>query len=119
MHNKGTNREFIQVKKFFSFLNNDYVFFFQIIDLLEGRPVYTLQGHDGPVRAVAASADGNYFASGGEDKQVLVWKNNFMDINCGDNESGSTENDITFSSTLKGNCEGGDYLCQKVKKNFL
>lgn len=33
--------------------------------------MYTLEGHEGPVTAVAFSADGHFFATGGTDKQVL------------------------------------------------
>jgi WD40 repeat protein len=40
------------------------------MDLLEGRPIYTLQGHEGPVTSVTFSANGEYFASGGADQQV-------------------------------------------------
>jgi WD40 repeat protein len=40
------------------------------MDLLEGRPIYTLQGHEGPITSVTFSANGQYFASGGADQQV-------------------------------------------------
>lgn len=33
----------------------------------------TLQGHDGPVYAVAASADGKWIVSGAADRKVIVW----------------------------------------------
>ncbi|XP_067090892.1 POC1 centriolar protein homolog B isoform X1 [Osmerus mordax] len=49
----------------------------KILDLLEGRLIYTLHGHKGPVFAVAFSRGGELFASGGTDAQVLVWKTNF------------------------------------------
>lgn len=42
----------------------------KILDLLEGRPVYTLVGHDDAVTAVAFSHDGENFATAGKDKQV-------------------------------------------------
>ena len=42
----------------------------QLLDLIEGRPVYTLRGHAGSVTAAAFNRDGDYFASGGMDKQV-------------------------------------------------
>lgn len=46
------------------------IFCYQVMDLLEGRPIYTLQGHEGPVTSVTFSANGEYFASGGADQQV-------------------------------------------------
>jgi WD40 repeat protein len=46
------------------------LFFYQVMDLLEGRPIYTLQGHQGPITSVTFSANGQYFASGGADQQV-------------------------------------------------
>lgn len=49
----------------------------QVLDLLEGRPVYTLKAHTGGVATVAFSIDGDFFASGGEDRQLLIWKSNF------------------------------------------
>lgn len=42
----------------------------KIFDLLEGRPLFTLQGHQGPITAAAFSASGDHFASGGSDEQV-------------------------------------------------
>lgn len=42
----------------------------KILDLLEGRPIYTLLGHDNAVTAVAFSHDGKRFATGGSDRQV-------------------------------------------------
>lgn len=42
----------------------------KILDLLEGRPIYTLHGHHGAVTCCNFSSDGEYFASGGHDKQV-------------------------------------------------
>ncbi len=44
----------------------------KIFDLLEGRPIYTLNGHKGAVTAAAFSAIGTEFASGGSDEQVLL-----------------------------------------------
>lgn len=49
----------------------------KILDLLEGRLIYTLHGHKGPVLTVAFSKGGEKFASGGADAQVLLWKTNF------------------------------------------
>nr|AAR16318.1 DKFZP434C245-like protein [Tetraodon nigroviridis] len=49
----------------------------KILDLLEGRLIYTLHGHKGPVFTVAFSRDGDLFASGGADGQMLMWRTNF------------------------------------------
>ncbi|KAK1804534.1 hypothetical protein P4O66_020542 [Electrophorus voltai] len=60
----------------------------KILDLLEGRLIYTLHGHkvecldlSGPVLTVAFSRQGDFFASGGADSQVLMWKTNFDALN--------------------------------------
>lgn len=45
--------------------------------MLEGRPIYTLKGHTKDVTSVTFSRDGDYFASGGSDCQLYVWKTNF------------------------------------------
>ena len=49
----------------------------KVLDILEGRIVYTLHGHEGTVNCVQFSQDGKQFASGGCDEQVIVWKTNF------------------------------------------
>jgi len=45
--------------------------------LLEGRPIYTLKGHASSITSITFSQDGDFFASGGADRQVLMWKSNF------------------------------------------
>lgn len=45
--------------------------------MLEGRPIYTLKGHIGSITSVSFTQDGDFFASGGADRQVLIWKSNF------------------------------------------
>ncbi|TNM88704.1 hypothetical protein fugu_004958 [Takifugu bimaculatus] len=49
----------------------------KILDLVEGKLLYTLHGHKSPVNCVTFSRTEDFFASGGSDKQVLVWKSNF------------------------------------------
>lgn len=56
----------------------------KILDLMEGRLLYTLHGHQGPATTVAFSRTGEYFASGGSDEQVMVWKSNFDIVDYGD-----------------------------------
>ncbi|XP_056273094.1 POC1 centriolar protein homolog B isoform X2 [Pseudoliparis swirei] len=48
----------------------------QLLDLLEGRLLYTLHGHQGSVNSVVFSRAGDLFASGGADCQVLMWRTN-------------------------------------------
>lgn len=50
----------------------------RIVDVMEGRPLYTLTSHDKSIECVAFSNDGGYFASGSADKLVQVWKTNFI-----------------------------------------
>lgn len=44
----------------------------RIVDVMEGRPLYTLNAHNKAVECVAFSKDGAYFASGSKDKLVQV-----------------------------------------------
>jgi centriolar protein POC1 len=43
-----------------------------VVDVMEGRPLYTIGGHEGAVNCVRFSQDGEYFASGGSDRHVMV-----------------------------------------------
>lgn len=52
----------------------------KIFDLLEGRPLYTLNGHRGPVTAVGFSCLGAEFASGGADEQVSILQSKHGDF---------------------------------------
>ena len=49
----------------------------KIWDLCEGQLFYTLHGHQGAATSGRFSPTGEFFASGGADEQVLVWKTNF------------------------------------------
>ncbi|KXS21676.1 WD40 repeat-like protein [Gonapodya prolifera JEL478] len=50
----------------------------KIWDLKEGHLFYTLHGHkQGPTTAATFSPAGDYFATGGSDAQVMVWKSGF------------------------------------------
>lgn len=48
-----------------------------IIDIMEGRPVYTLSDKAG-FTTCKFNAEGDFFASGGIDRSVIVWKTNFI-----------------------------------------
>lgn len=49
----------------------------QIWDLREGHLFYTLHAHEGPVTSSVFAPNGEFFASGGADEQVMVWRTNF------------------------------------------
>lgn len=51
----------------------------KIWDLRKGKALFTLYSHTGAVNAVDFSFAGDYFATGGEDRNLLVWKTNFYD----------------------------------------
>jgi len=50
------------------------------LDLLEGRLFYTLHGHQSAASSVVFSRNGEFFASGSADEQVMVWKTNFDSV---------------------------------------
>ncbi|KAJ3055835.1 POC1 centriolar protein A [Rhizophlyctis rosea] len=53
----------------------------KIWDLKEGHLFYTLHGHkQGPTTSAVFSPQGDFFATGGSDAQVMVWKSNFDEI---------------------------------------
>lgn len=54
----------------------------KFVDVLEGRPLYTLGGHNGSIRSVAFSTDGDYFASGGADNHIMVICHSFVFYYC-------------------------------------
>jgi WD40 repeat protein len=46
----------------------------KILDLVEGRPIFTLYGPRTGVLATAFSQDGKLFATGGKDMELLIWE---------------------------------------------
>jgi hypothetical protein len=52
----------------------------RIWDIREGRLIYTLHGHTGPTLAANFSQDGSFFASGGVDQLVMVWRSNLLGL---------------------------------------
>ena len=51
----------------------------KIWDLRKGKALFSLYSHSGAVNAVDFSFAGDYFASGGTDKNLLLWRSNFYD----------------------------------------
>lgn len=49
----------------------------RVWDIRKGLPLYTLFSHKGAVKCCAISKFGNYFATGGEDKKVIIWNSGF------------------------------------------
>lgn len=50
----------------------------KIVDALEGRPLYTLEGHDSGINSACFNEGGDLFATGGLDRHVLVWRTKFL-----------------------------------------
>jgi WD domain, G-beta repeat len=53
----------------------------KIWDLRKGKALYSLYSHTGAVNSVDFSFAGDYFATGGVDKNLLFWKSNFYQSN--------------------------------------
>lgn len=64
---------------------------------MEGRPIYTLKGHVGDVTSITFSQDGDFFASGGIDRQILMWKSNF----CKDDKPSKITRQLISSSSKR------------------
>jgi WD40 repeat protein len=62
----------------------------KIFNLLKGEIFCTLERHQSAAFAAAFSKDGKYFASGDNDKQVMVWQTNF-----GQQHEGNLANNVT------------------------
>ena len=45
--------------------------------MTKGILAYTMYGHNGQIDAVTFSKKGDYFATGGADCNVLIWKSSF------------------------------------------
>lgn len=46
----------------------------------EGRLLFTMESHTGPVNSAQFSTDGHFFASGGADELVMIWKSNLYGV---------------------------------------
>jgi WD40 repeat protein len=59
----------------------------KILDLIEGRPIFTLYGPRKALYATAFNPNGTLFATGGKDEELLIWKPVLIPYDC----SGETE----------------------------
>ncbi|XP_011053226.1 PREDICTED: POC1 centriolar protein homolog A-like [Acromyrmex echinatior] len=82
-HDRGINMiKFHPNGKFILTASDDYSV--KILDILNGRPIYSLKEHYDKVTCIAFSNNGELFASGSTDQQILVWKCNDL---CMDGQS--------------------------------
>ena len=49
----------------------------QIWDLAKGTLAYSMYGHNSQINACAISQKGDFFATGGKDCNLLIWKSDF------------------------------------------
>jgi WD40 repeat protein len=49
----------------------------QIWNLIKGTLAYSMYGHSGEIKTSAISAKGDFFATGGADGSLLIWKSGF------------------------------------------
>lgn len=49
----------------------------KIWQLKQGRLGWTVFGHEGQIRTIDFNEKGDYFATGGDDKLVMIWMSNF------------------------------------------
>ena len=47
-------------------------------DILHVRSVGKIQAHKGPITSLWVSEDGQFLATGGDDRRVVVWKSNTL-----------------------------------------
>ncbi|XP_059351506.1 POC1 centriolar protein homolog A-like isoform X2 [Daphnia carinata] len=81
----------------------------KVLDLMEGRPSYTLYGPKGAVHSVKFSPDGDYFATGGADNEILVWKANFAPVlDVADNSSNKSSTKTKIRPSIAGGLQGVD-----------
>ena len=67
----------------------------KIWDLREGRQLFTMKGHTGPVNCARFSSDGHFFASAGADQMVMIWKSNLYGVDAPEIEWGQGKKPLT------------------------
>lgn len=51
----------------------------KVWDIVKGTLAYTMYGHNGEIKACAFSNKGDFFATGGSDCNLLIWKSAFSE----------------------------------------
>jgi hypothetical protein len=107
----------------------------KIWDLKMGQILYTVHGHQGSIKSVAFSSEGDYFCSGGEDAILMVWKSNIKNMDEEFNtlskvneqnvimsnkqkfnlEETKTEYNNNYMGNMQKQIEGGENVIKKVK----
>jgi len=84
----------------------------KILDLIEGRPIFTLHGPRKGLCAVAFNASGSLFATGGKDQELLVWEPTLVPYDCNSNETEPSckENAVVSS------CSSANSVCAGFKE---
>lgn len=71
----------------------------KILDLVEGRPIFTLYGPRTGVLATAFSHDGKLFATGGKDMELLIWEPTLISYSEDEIMQEHRKSDVTNSSS--------------------
>lgn len=73
----------------------------KVWDLIKGTLAYSMYGHNGAINACVFSKKGDFFATGGMDTNLLLWKSAFSQ------EKGESIKD-------KGLCQSGHRVDQRT-----
>lgn len=88
----------------------DYIGNIFFYNLCTEEIIYKMKAHNGPIMACAISSNGNYFATAGQDRKIIIWKINknrfrkHIEINVSDNRVTS----LIFSKNNKLYSAGDD-----------
>lgn len=72
----------------------------KILDLIEGRPIFTLYGPRKGIGATAFNANGNLFATGGKDEEVLIWEPTLLPYESAKDDEEQTEKENIGGSNV-------------------
>ena len=75
----------------------------KIFDLINGKLIYTILGHEGPICCVNFSNCGHYFISGGTDAILMIWKSNIVDNIFNKSKKRTLYNSLKENEEIKSN----------------